>query len=214
MGASERAKTTGRWLVTLSGWLFGVLVFILAAPSKVNSFFDEKDAAWHHLSVWFWNLDRYEGRWTNDADLRPDENLITDGTIPKDHGEVQLELVDAGTNEFRGTLETRRLEKGFAPWSQVYVSGYVSFGGFRGEVWDIIEGRHQTLGYFRLEPTDKFGGNSLRLTADRKFEWILPSETTLWRTNATMSNGKWGDQYLKILFDVVRKGKAASPVAH
>jgi len=201
----------GRWLFTFSGWIFAILVFVLDAPSKVNSYFNERDAAWHHVSTWFWNLDRYEGRWTNDGRLRPDENLITDGTTPNDQGDVQLELTDTGTNDFTGEIETSRMEKGLTAWSRVNVSGHVGFGGFRGEIWDVVGGRHRTFAYFRLKPSDKFEGKSLQLLADQNFDRIVPPETILWRTDATMSDGAMGEEFSKILFEISRKNRAVEP---
>jgi len=194
------------WPITLSGWVAAALVWTLELPAKVNEFYEQKDRAWHHLAPARANPSTYIGRWTNDPSLRPDENLITDGSIPADQGTVQLVLHEGPAGIFSGEIETRLLESSIVPWSRVNVTGHIRWlGGLQGEVWDVVEGRHRTIAFFELTPSPEFGGQTLRFMADPSFSRLVPSETTLWRTDATMSDGRAGSEFQKVLMDVVKK---------
>jgi hypothetical protein len=73
-------------------------------------------------------------------------------------------------------------------------------GGFQGEAWDVVGGRHRTIAYFQLTPSAEIEGKiSLRFTSEARYSQFLPSETLLWPTDAVMSDGKQGTVFSKVL---------------
>jgi len=195
-----------RGLFAFSGWILAALVWTLDLPSKVEDFYQHKNEAWRHIAPAIVNPTTYEGRWTNDPALRPDWNLITDGSIPIDHGTVQLDLHLDKEGNFSGEIETSLMGNSLVAWSRVMAGGHVAFfGGFDGEVWDIQNNRRSLLGYFHLSTSDEVNGQALEFSADSNFSQILPSKTVLWRTDAKMDGGKMGAEYKKVLMQVVNE---------
>lgn len=187
-------------LFAFSGWIVAALSWTLDLPGKVDDFYKHKDQAWRHVAPAIVNPTTYEGRWTNSPSLRPDENLISDGSQPIDDGTVQLDLQRDAQGNFSGEIETSLMSGSLVPWSRVMVEGHIQpLGGFDGEAWDIVSGRHRTIAYFHLSTSDEMGGHAIQFSADSKFSQFLPSKTVLWRTDAKMSDGKMGAEYEKVL---------------
>lgn len=181
-------------------------MWTLELPAKLNSFYEQKGQAWHHIAPQSLNPLTYKGRWTNDPSLLPNENLITDGSTPTDHGTVQIEISQDGDGKLSGEIETQLLERSMVPWSRVFLTGHVRpFGGFEGEAWDVVHNRHRTIAYFVLTPSTEMDGQTLRFTSDPKYSQFLPQGTILWHTNAPMTDGQAGTQFTKALMDVVKK---------
>lgn len=206
---SEQArswKPSWRSLFTFSGWILAALVWTLDLPSKVDDFYQHRNQAWRHIAPAMWNPKTYEGRWTNDPELRPDVNLITDGSQPNDNGTVQLYLEEDKQGNFSGEIETSRMGNSLVAWSRVMVDGHIPFwGGFDGEVWDVVGGRHSTIAFFHLTTSDEIGTQAIQFSADSNFSAVLPSRTFLWRTDAKMSGGKMGAKYEKTLMQLARE---------
>ena len=195
-----------RGLFAFSGWIVAALSWTLDLPGKVDDFYKHKDQAWLHVAPAIVNPTTYEGRWTNDPELRPDENLISDGSQPIDNGAVQLDLQRDKQGNFSGEIETSLMGSSQVPWSRVMVEGHIlPLGGFDGEAWNIVDGRHRTIAYFHLTTSGEMGGQAIQFSADSKFSQFLPSNTVLWRTDAKMSGGKMGAEYEKVLMQVARE---------
>jgi len=187
--------------------MVAVLVGALNLPGEINGFYAQKNEAWSHIAPKNANQATYIGRWTNDPELRPDENLITDGSPQVDHGTVQLYLRQDKAGGLSGEIATTLLGKSMMPWSRVNITGHVSpMGGFQGEVWDIVGNRQRVIADFRLAPSDEVNGQAIRFSAKAEFSRYVPQETILWRTDATMSGGHFGDEYIKALMNIVRHG--------
>lgn len=207
-GAGGTHRAGWKWLILLSGWIAAALVGILNLPGELNSFYAQKGEAWLHIAPKSANPATYLGRWTNDPGLRPDENLITDGTPQVDHGTVQLYLRQDKSGDLSGEIVTSLLGASMTPWSRVNITGHVSpLGGFRGEVWDIVRNRHHVIAEFDLAPSNEVNGQALRFTANAEFSRYVPSNTVLWHTDAKMSDGQWGTEYIKALMRVAGQGR-------
>ena len=207
-GAGGTHRAVWQWLILLSGWIAAALVGILNLPGELNSFYAQKGEAWLHMAPKSANPATYLGRWTNDPGLRPDENLISDGSPQVDHGTVQLDLQQDKAGGLSGEIVTSLLGKSMVPWSRVEITGHVlPLGGFRGEVWDIVSNRQRIIAYFRLAPSDEVNGQALRFTANSEFSRFVPPDTVLWHTDAKMSDGQWGTEYTKALMRTVEQGR-------
>jgi len=199
-------KPSWRGLFTFSGWILAALVWTLDLPSKVDDFYQHRNQAWRHIAPAILNPKTYEGRWTNDPELRPDVNLITDGSQPNDNGTVQLYLEEDKQGNFSGEIETSRMGSSLVAWSRVMVDGHIPlWGGFDGTVWDVQGGSRRALAFFHLSTSDEMGGQAIQFSSDSNFSQVLPSKTVLWRTDAKMSDGKMGSEYKKVLMQVVRE---------
>ena len=206
-GSDGTRKAAWHWLILLSGWIAAALVGVLNLPRELNSFYAQKDEAWLHIAPKSANPATYIGRWTNDPDLRPDENLITGGSPQVDHGTVQLYLRQDKAGGLSGEIVTTLLGRSMVPWSRVNITGHVSpLGGFRGEAWDIVGNRQRVIADFRLAPSDDVNGQAIRFSAKSEYSRYVPPETILWRTDATMSGGHFGDEYIKALMNIARHG--------
>lgn len=186
--------TAGKLLIMVSGWICSVLLGILDLPAKIVSFAANKDAALEHTGTLLWGYERYEGRWTSDESAWVGKHLIVSGDTVPDHGDVQLIINHQGNGVFSGEIVTRSLAENFAPWSRVNIDGTVGFGGFRGEVWDVVHGERQVYTRFRLKPYDG-NADALRLITDQRGALLFPGDLTLWRTDAEMNPGQQGARF-------------------
>lgn len=197
--------TWGRWLFFASGWVAAVFVGVLELPAKIVSFSENFAPAKETTFNAAIDYQKYVGRFSSDPNSWVGRNLVSDGTHPRDDGDIQLEIEYLGHGEYRGEIRSAYMAKhALAPWSRVMIDGKVGLTGtFQGVVWDIVNGSRASYALFRLSPEDKSNG-SLRLTPTSASN-IFPGEVVLWPTDFEMSGGERGQRFDDLLHEVVAR---------
>ncbi len=197
------ARNTTRWttsqvILVVSGWAAA----FLSAPANINSFFEQKTAAWHHLNSALFSYDRYSGQWSSFRD----EGEISSNESSGDIGDVQLILVE-DRGRFYGEIFSKRIEETLIPWSRVSVEGDVGIFRFSGQAYDAIFNRRRTIAPFHLKPVIVDSGHeqldALILTSDREYNYALPESVVLFRSKLEMADGSFSPIYLRILQGIV-----------
>lgn len=85
----------------------------------------------------------------------PDSHVITSRALADNHGEVQLDISDTGTNRFEGAIETRLLEDSTVSFSRVHVIGSANLTGLHLAMREVRFGRWVTLARFKVSRADE-----------------------------------------------------------
>lgn len=194
--------TWSRWLFFSSGWLAAVAVSVLELPDKIVTFSEKYSPAKEAMLNAAIDYKKYAGRFSSEPSAWVGRNLIGDGTIAPDTGDIQLDITYLGDGKYMGEIHSAYMAKhAFVPWSRVSVDGEVGLtGDFQGVVWDVVHNTRATYGSFRLSPADKSNG-SLRLTPTSESN-IFPGEVVLWPTDFEMSGGERGQLFDDLLHKV------------
>lgn len=193
--------TWGRWLFFSSGWLAAVFVSVLELPEKIVTFSEKYSPAKEAILNAAIDYKMYAGRFSSDPNAWVGRNLIGEGTVILDTGEIQIDITYLGDGKYMGEIRSAYMAKHSPyPWSRVSVDGKVGLTGeFQGVIWDIVDNTRANYESFRLTLADKSNG-SLRLTPDSASK-IFPGEIVLWPTNFEMSGGERG----QLFDDMIRK---------